>query len=271
VTLNTPLGSGYQINAPLVDAGVTNAGYQGSPAPDEWFGGPALSSGAGSMVLRDGQGNVADSLNYGGLVDPQYAEGYQGTAGAGQAGCFAPAPVLTAAPGRSVIRLPDGTDTDSNCADFSITNDPTPGAANQGFALDPGPRVSLQATANSPAPDKQDATFVEAAGLANPSCVSFESVNKPGYYLRHQNFQFHLQPFDGSSLNAMDATFCPAPGNSGQGTSFQSVNFPGRYIRHFNFTVYLASDGPPGTNPWDTATSWPDDTSWLVDAPWAPA
>jgi alpha-L-arabinofuranosidase B-like protein/concanavalin A-like lectin/glucanase superfamily protein/lamin tail-like protein len=293
ITLDRPLGSSYAINAPVVDAAVTNAGYQGSPAPDQWFGGPALSSSAGSMVLRDGWGNVADSLNYGGIVDPWAAEGYQGTSGAGQGGCFAPAPILTAS-GRSVLRLPDGNDTDSNCADFSITNDPTPGAANQGFALDPGPRVSLQATtacctadyikhddsddlvviapitADSSATDKADATFVEAAGLANPNCVSFESVNKPGYYLRHQNFQFHLQPFDGSTLNATDATFCPAAGNSGQGTSFQSVNFPGRYIRHFNLTVYLASDGPPGTNPWDTATSWPDDTSWLVDAPWAP-
>jgi hypothetical protein len=246
-------------------------------------------------VLRDAFGKVADSLNYGGLVDPWAAEGYQGGSGAGQGGCFAPAPIMSAGAGRSVIRLPDGTDTDSNCADFAITNDPTPGAANQAFTLDPGPRVSLQATtacctvdyvkhddsddlvviapvtASSSAADKQDATFVEAAGLANPSCVSFESVNKPGYYLRHQNFQFHLQPNDGSVLFSQDATFCPGPGNSGQGTSFQSVNFTGRFIRHFNFTLYLASDGPPGTNPWDTATSWADDTSWVVAAPFAPA
>jgi len=294
ITVDQPLRSGHAINAPVLAAAVTNAGYQASPTPDQWFGGPALSSSSGSMVLRDRHGLVADSLNYGGLVDPWAAEGYQGTSGAGQSGCFAPSPPLTAGAGRSVIRLPDGTDTDSNCADFTITNDPTPGAANKGFALDPGPRVSLQATtacctsdyithddsddlvvlapttADSSATAKQDATFVEAPGLANPSCASFESVNKPGYYLRHQNFQFHLQPFDGSTLFTTDATFCPGPGNSGQGTSFQSVNFPGRYIRHFNFTLYLASDGPPGTNPWDTATSWADDTSWVVATPWAP-
>jgi hypothetical protein len=245
------------------------------------------------MVLRDAGGNVADSLNYGGIVDPPAAEGYQGTSGAGQAGCSAPTPILASGAGRSDIRLPDGNDTDSNCADFSITNDPTPGAANQGFTLDPGPRVSLQTTspggnsgyikhddsddlvvvapvtAGSSSTDKQDATFVETAGLANPSCVSFESINKPGSYLRHQNFQFHLQPNDGSSLFSMDATFCPGPGNSGQGTSFQSVNFPGRYIRNFNNVVYLAADG--GSNPWDTATGWPADTSWLVATPWAPA
>jgi hypothetical protein len=289
ITLDQPLGHNHAINDPVRDASVTTAGYQGSSAPDQWFGGPALSASAGTMVLRDSQGLVADSLNYGEIVDPPAAEGYQGASGAGQGGCFAPAPVA----GRSDIRLPDGADTDSNCNDFSITNDPTPGDANQGFALDPGPRVSLQTTspggnsgyikhddsddlvviapvtASSSSTDKQDATFVEAAGLANPNCVSFESVNKPGSYLRHQNFQFHLQPNDGTSLFAMDATFCPQAGNSGQGTSFQSVNFPGRFIRNFNNVVYLAANG--GSNPWDTATGWPADTSWLVGTPWAPA
>jgi hypothetical protein len=289
ITLDQPLGHSHAINDPVRDVSVTTAGYQGSPAPDLWFGGPALSASAGTMVLRDAQGLVADSLNYGEIVDPAAAEGYQGASGAGQAGCFAPAPVA----GRSDVRLPDGADSDSNCTDFSITNDPTPGGANQGFTLDPGPRVSLQTTspggnsgyikhddsddlvvvapvtASSSSTDQQDATFVEAAGLANPSCVSFESVNKPGSYLRHQNFQFHLQPNDGSSLFAMDATFCPQAGNSGQGTSFQSVNFPGRFIRNFSNVVYLAANG--GSNPWDIATGWPADTSWVVAAPWAPA
>ena len=287
ITLDSPLSRSHAINDPVRDAAVTTAGYQGSPAPGLWFGGPALSTSAGSMMLRDARGLVADSLNYGEIVDPPATEGYQGASGTGQGGCFAPAPVA----GRSDIRLPDGTDTDSNCADFSITNDPTPGDANKGFTLDPGPLVSLQTTspggnsgyikhddsddlvvvapvtADSSSTDKQDATFVEAAGLANPDCVSFESINKPGSYLRHQNFQFHLQPNDGSSLFAMDATFCPGTGNSGQGTSFQSVDFPGRYIRNFNNVVFLASNG--GSNPWDTATGWPVDTSWLVATPWA--
>ncbi len=108
---------------------------------------------------------------------------------------------------------------------------------------------------------------METAGLANPACVSFEAINKPGSYLRHQNFQFHLQPNDGSALLSMDATFCPQAGNSGQGTSFQSVNFPGRFIRNFNDVVFLASNG--GSNPWDTATGWPVDTSWLETTPLA--
>jgi alpha-L-arabinofuranosidase B-like protein/concanavalin A-like lectin/glucanase superfamily protein/lamin tail-like protein len=293
ITLDKPLSSSHAIDSPVVDSAVTNAGYQGPPAPDLWFGGPVLSPSAGTMTLSDAHGHVADSLNYGGLVDPAAQEGYQGGSGAGQGGCFAPSPVSANGITRSDIRLPDGNDTDSNCADFAVTNHPTPGAANQGFTLDPGPLVSLQTTspggnsgyvkhddaddlvvvapvtANSPAADRQDATFVEAAGLANPNCVSFESVNKPGSYLRHQNFQFHLQPGDGSTLFAMDATFCPQAGNSGQGMSFQSVNFAGKFIRNFSGVVYLASDG--GANPWDTATGWTDDTSWLVASPLAQA
>jgi non-reducing end alpha-L-arabinofuranosidase len=293
ITLDSPLDNGHAINTPVRDALVTNAGYQGPPAPDQWFGGPAPSSTAGNMVLRDAQGMVVDSLNYGSLVDPWSAEGYQGTSGAGQSGCRVTAPGSASGAGRSANRIPDGNDTDSNCTDFQRSNHPTPGDANQSFTLDPGPLVSLQATApgstseyikhndsddgvvlapvsaGSSETDKQDATWVETAGLANPSCASFESINRPGSYLRHQNFQLHLQADDGSSLFSQDATFCQTPGNSGQGVSFQSVNFPTRYLRTFNDVLYIASNG--GSNAWDTATDWAADTSWLVASPWAQA
>jgi len=285
ITLDHPLADGHAINTPVRDALVTTAGYQGKPAPDQWFGGPALSANAGNMVLRDAFGQVVDSLNYGILVDPWTAEGYQGGTGNG---CVVAAPPAGA--GRSASRFPDGNDTDRNCTDFITSSNPTPGGTNL-FALDPGPLVSLRSTAPgstsdyikhndtddgvvlapvtaaSSGTDKQDATFVEAAGLANPACVSFASIDRPGSYLRHQDFQLHLQPSDGSPLFAQDATFCPGPGNSGQGTSFQSVNFPGRYLRTFDNVLYLASNGGP--NPWDTATDWAAATSWLVVQPWA--
>ena len=132
ITLGSPLGHDHAINDPVRDAAVTTVGYQGSPAPDQWFGGPALSTSAGSMVLRDARGLAADSLNYGGIVDPSAAEGYQGTSGAGQGGCFARTPISSNGIDRSDVRLPDGNDTDSNCGDFTVTNHPTPGAANQG-------------------------------------------------------------------------------------------------------------------------------------------
>jgi hypothetical protein len=85
------------------------------------------------MVLRDAAGLVVDSLNYGGLVDPWAAEGYQAESGAGKSGCSAPAPgggrggfggrgggPAPAAPNRSTGRFPDGADSDSNCRDFLV-------------------------------------------------------------------------------------------------------------------------------------------------------
>jgi len=123
ITLDRPVTNDHAIDAVVRDAKVTTMGYQGTTAPNEWFGGPVFSN-AGSIVLRDAAGLVVDSLNYGGLVDPWAAEGYQGVSGAGQSGCRAIAPSLGRGGGpgggvnRSAGRFPDGADTDSNCADF---------------------------------------------------------------------------------------------------------------------------------------------------------
>jgi hypothetical protein len=116
--------------------------------------------------------------------------------------------------------------------------------------------------------DKNDATWIVHSGLANSSCVSFESKNYPGDYLRHQNYQLYRQHNDGSSLFAADATFCPQAGKSGLGNSLASYNYPDRFIRHYNNTVYIASDG--GSNAFDSTTSWADDVSWAVSSPWTP-
>ncbi|HEV2447117.1 MAG TPA: alpha-N-arabinofuranosidase, partial [Candidatus Sulfopaludibacter sp.] len=129
IQLDNPLARDHAIDAVVRDAAVTAAGYQGTPAPNHWFGGPALSPGAGSMVLRDAAGLVVDSLNYGGMVDPWAAEGYQATSGAGQSGCHVaspgpgrggrgPAALAAGESNRSLGRFPDGADTDSNCTDF---------------------------------------------------------------------------------------------------------------------------------------------------------
>ena len=139
LTLDKALDNDHEINAAVHDAVATTAGYQGTVKPSQWFGGPALAN-AGTMVLRDAAGLVADSLNYGGLVDPWAAEGYQGKSPGG--GCSVPSPnggggrrggapaAGTPAAARSAGRISDGADTDSNCADFQL-QPPTPGAPNQ--------------------------------------------------------------------------------------------------------------------------------------------
>jgi hypothetical protein len=139
ITLDSPLARQHAINAVVRDAAVTTAGYQGAPEPNQWFGGPELTTYAdlfgraislrtGSMVLRDAAGLVVDSINYGGLVDPWAAQGYQTTSGPEQGGCYVPAPASSggfggpaaAATNRSAGRFPDGIDTGSNCADFHV-------------------------------------------------------------------------------------------------------------------------------------------------------
>ncbi|HZR20641.1 MAG TPA: arabinofuranosidase catalytic domain-containing protein [Verrucomicrobiae bacterium] len=131
ITLDSPLANDHEMDAIIRDGAVSTAGYQGPPSPDWWFGGPAFSN-AGSMVLRDAAGFVVDSLNYGGLVDPWAAEGYQAESGAGRGGCSAPAPggirggfggrvgPAIGMLNRSAGRFPDGADTDSNCRDFLL-------------------------------------------------------------------------------------------------------------------------------------------------------
>jgi hypothetical protein len=128
--------------------------------------------------------------------------------------------------------------------------------------------VTSVISSGSSAVDKGDGTWIVRRGLANSSCVSFESRNFPGDFLRHFNFQLFRQPMDGSAIFRSDATFCPQAGRSGQGTSFASLNFPTRFIRHFNNTLYIASNGGP--NAFDNANLWAADVSWVVSAPWTP-
>ncbi len=140
ITLDSPLAKDHATDAVVLDEAVKTAGYQGPPTPNQWFGGPELTTNAvafgrstislrdGSMVLRDASGLVVDSLNYGGLVDPWAAEGYQASSGSGKSGCHVPAPgsgfgsgpapATASGTNSSTGRFPDGADTDSNCDDF---------------------------------------------------------------------------------------------------------------------------------------------------------
>src|SRR4051812_40809484 len=143
-----------------------------------------------------------------------------------------------------------------------------------GSGLTPGSTVSLRATTAcctdryihhtgtavdtavvtnaSSTTEKGNSSWIVRAGLGNASCVSFESKNTAGQYLRHQNYRLYLNANDGSSLFAQDATFCPEAGRNGQGTSLRSANYADRYVRHYANVVYIASNG--GANTFDNAT-----------------
>jgi non-reducing end alpha-L-arabinofuranosidase len=149
ITLDKPLDKGHEYGAAVVNPLAATVGYQGPPAPTQWFGGP-ISANAGSIALLDASGAVVvDAMVYGSqqssssgngtITSPELAilEGDQGKggciavvsgAGGGGRGRGAPAAGAT---NRSLGRVQDGADTDSNCTDFRLQT-ATPGAPNQG-------------------------------------------------------------------------------------------------------------------------------------------
>ncbi|HZY72527.1 MAG TPA: alpha-N-arabinofuranosidase, partial [Edaphobacter sp.] len=156
IALDRPLTNDHAIHEGVRDAAVKTAGYQGTPVPNQWFGGPELTTTSpqfghsitveeGSLVLRDPSGAVADSLNYGALVDPWAAEGDQTASGARLSGCYVPAPgsafeawstiVAPTIINTSAGRFPDGADTDSNCTDFLTQAAATLSAASSADAI----------------------------------------------------------------------------------------------------------------------------------------
>ncbi|KAF5556551.1 alpha-n-arabinofuranosidase B [Fusarium mexicanum] len=109
---------------------------------------------------------------------------------------------------------------------------------------------------------KKSASWTVRTGLANSGCVSFESKDTPGSYIRHSGFQLYVNASDGSKIFKEDATFCPQKGISGSGSSFRSWSYPTRYIRHYNNVGYAASNG--GVHDFDAANSFVNDVSFVV-------
>ncbi|MEV6342823.1 AbfB domain-containing protein [Actinoplanes sp. NPDC051851] len=93
--------------------------------------------------------------------------------------------------------------------------------------------------ASSTALEKADSGFTVRTGLANSSCVSLESVNYPGYFLRHQDYQIKLVRRDSSDLYEQDATFCPVSIRSGAALVLRSSNYPLRYVVESGQQLYL--------------------------------
>ncbi len=86
-------------------------------------------------------------------------------------------------------------------------------------------------------------------GLADSSGISLESMSRPGYYLRHRDYQLVLERFDENPPFMEDATFyVEDPGPVGGVISLRSRNFPDRYVRHYLGDLEVSSrDFRPGT------------------------
>jgi hypothetical protein len=152
ITLDRPLSKNHAYGAAVVNSQAAAPGYQGPPAPNLWYG-AALSARAGSIALVDASGEViVDAVVYGSqqssssangtIASPEIAtlEGVQtkggcivvvpNVGGRGRGRGRGTAAAGAPAPSRSVGRIADGADADSNCTDFQLQS-PTPGAPNQ--------------------------------------------------------------------------------------------------------------------------------------------
>jgi hypothetical protein len=199
-----PPGGYYLIGG----AGYNSGGTQ-TPADLTFTG--SLSTTGGGLALADGTGFVVDSLGYGVNVNGGYAiSAYQRASNEFVESCPAQSygvvptvtdTTLTAlfptsttnAPsiptGDSLVRLPDGASTGSNCNDFSVTATPSPGASN---ATEPQLTITasspvMRAGGKVPAITPSYAGFVNGDGPASlpiaPTCwTSATSWSPPGTY-----------------------------------------------------------------------------------------
>ena len=56
--------------------------------------------------------------------------------------------------------------------------------------------------------------------------TDFSGVRPSGYNpIRYYDYELYLEPNDGTTQFALDATFCPRAGNSGANYSFLSYNY----------------------------------------------
>jgi hypothetical protein len=115
VLLPIPAGTTIAPGSFYLFGGGAYAG--GAPADQSFTQG--LSSTAGGLAIRDASGAIVDSVGYGDATNA-----FVETAPAA-------APAVTAVPGTSVGRIPDGHDTNDGSADFVLTSSPSPKAANQ--------------------------------------------------------------------------------------------------------------------------------------------
>ena len=105
-----------------------------------------------------------------------------------------------------------------------------------------------------------DSQWKVEPGLAMPDCVSFQSSDQPGAYLRHAKDLVWSEIFDGSLPFSRDATFCFRAALSGTDRAFrslESLNSPANYIS--------ASDGRVRLLPLQDTAEFRQLATWLMD------
>lgn len=94
----------------------------------------------------------------------------------------------------------------------------------------------------------EDSYFKMVPGINDDSaCVSFESVNLPGYYMRHRNGEVWFDQNDGTALFKSDASWKPKAGLAALTNplmvSYEASNIAGNYLRHQDGLLKLTTIG----------------------------
>jgi RNA polymerase sigma factor (sigma-70 family) len=76
---------------------------------------------------------------------------------------------------------------------------------------------------------RRRATFVAVAGLADPDCYSFRTLD--GRYLRHYDLLGRADKPDGTAIFPQDATYCALPSKPPDAVILRSHNYPGLCLR----------------------------------------
>ena len=115
---------------------------------------------------------------------------------------------------------------------------------------------------------QKDSSFYVRPGNADSACVSFESVNYPGHFLRHAGFRLFLHRTDGSNLFNLDSTFIVsnADGQKTNPSFFSNVDSSKGWltIGGWTNTIAIGSDGTMwGTNEFGGVYSKLDGKQWV--------
>lgn len=131
-----------------------------------------------------------------------------------------------------------------------------------------GTTVNTQVVTSSSSTTLQEqASWMVRTGLGNSGCYSFESVDTPGSYIRHYNFELLVNANDGTKQFYEDATFCPMAGLNAGGSSIRSWSYPTRFFRHYDDILYVASEG--GVDTFDATASYNADVTWAISTGFA--
>ncbi|WP_267380048.1 MULTISPECIES: AbfB domain-containing protein [unclassified Sphingomonas] len=130
---------------------------------------------------------------------------------------------------------------DATCLSFEAVNYPGYFLQHEDF------RVKLK-LGDTSAASQRGSTFCPRGALngsADPATLSFESLDWPGYFIRHKNFETWLIKYDGTASAAADSTFrTSAAGLVPQAAaSMGAMSQPGYLVRHANFIGYIAQIG----------------------------